>query len=182
MREAQEKATRPGVSSSPALGDQSPPAELEQTLRVAARFDVAKRDGRNRALGCAEGVRIAAVDGHPCQADRDQLSGRFSPSRQGLPVRSALEPAPMSTGRPDEGRGAGRRRRQDGKAPPRPRDAFLALPGLSAGRPVGAFCGLCWIETARPCAADHDEDQRHPPRHDRGVMPGLQHRVSVTSR
>ena len=153
MREAQEKATRPGVSSSPALGDQSPPAELEQTLRVAARFDVAKGDARSRALGCAEGVRIAAVDGHPCQADRDQLSGRFSPSRQGLPVRSALEPAPMSTGRPDEGRGAGRRRRQDGKAPPRPRDAgppSLRCPGFPRAGPWAPFAGCAGSKPQGP--------------------------------
>ena len=41
------------VEQPPTLKNQPPPEELEQTLRVARKFDVAGRDERNRALGRA---------------------------------------------------------------------------------------------------------------------------------
>lgn len=41
------------VGPPPTLSNAPPPAELEQTLAVARRYDVAERDARNRALGRA---------------------------------------------------------------------------------------------------------------------------------
>ncbi|MEK9969813.1 MAG: DUF3883 domain-containing protein [Ferrovibrio sp.] len=41
------------VGPAPTLSNQPPPQELEQTLRIARKFDVAGRDERNRALGRA---------------------------------------------------------------------------------------------------------------------------------
>jgi hypothetical protein len=41
------------IGSPPTLSNLPPPDELEQTLRIARKFDVAARDERNRALGKA---------------------------------------------------------------------------------------------------------------------------------
>ena len=41
------------IGPSPTVSNAPPPAELEQMMRVAAKFDVAGRDARNRALGRA---------------------------------------------------------------------------------------------------------------------------------
>lgn len=48
------------VGPPPTHSNQPPPEELEQTLRVARRFDVAARDERNRALGRAGEERVFA--------------------------------------------------------------------------------------------------------------------------
>ncbi|HHI71021.1 MAG TPA: DUF3883 domain-containing protein [Rhodobacteraceae bacterium] len=48
------------VGPAPTLSNQPPPQELEQTLHVAAKFDVAGRDERNRALGRAGEERVLA--------------------------------------------------------------------------------------------------------------------------
>lgn len=41
------------ISPPPTLSNQPPPEELEQTLQIARKFDVAERDERNRVLGRA---------------------------------------------------------------------------------------------------------------------------------
>ena len=46
------------VGPPPTLSNQPPPQELEQMLRIAAKFDVAGRDERNRALGRAGEERV----------------------------------------------------------------------------------------------------------------------------
>jgi len=48
------------VGPPPTLSNQPPPQELEQMLHVAAKFDVAGRDERNRALGRAGEERVMA--------------------------------------------------------------------------------------------------------------------------
>lgn len=46
-------AARLWIGPAPTMRNQEPPADLEQMLSVARRFDVAARDARNRALGRA---------------------------------------------------------------------------------------------------------------------------------
>lgn len=46
------------IGPAPTLSNQPPPKELEQMLRLAAKFDVAGRDMRNRALGRAGEERV----------------------------------------------------------------------------------------------------------------------------
>lgn len=48
------------VGPPPTLSNQPPPQELEQTLHIARKFDVAGRDERNRALGRAGEERVLA--------------------------------------------------------------------------------------------------------------------------
>ncbi len=48
------------VGAPPTLSNRPPPQELEQMLHIAARFDVAGRDERNRALGRAGEERVLA--------------------------------------------------------------------------------------------------------------------------
>jgi hypothetical protein len=48
------------VGPPPTLRNQPPPADLEQMLRIAHKFDVAGRDARNRALGRAGEERALA--------------------------------------------------------------------------------------------------------------------------
>ncbi|WP_341703833.1 DUF3883 domain-containing protein [Ferrovibrio sp.] len=48
-----QEAERLWVGPAPTLSNQPPPQELEQTLRIARKFDVAGRDERNRNLGHA---------------------------------------------------------------------------------------------------------------------------------
>lgn len=48
------------VGPPPTLSNQPPPQELEQTLHIARKFDVAGRDERNRALGWAGEERVLA--------------------------------------------------------------------------------------------------------------------------
>ena len=50
--------TRLWVGPPPTLSNQPPPHELEQMLAIAQKFDVAKRDERNRALGRAGEERV----------------------------------------------------------------------------------------------------------------------------
>lgn len=46
------------VGSPPTLSNRPPPPELEQTLHIARKFDIAARDERNRALGRAGEERV----------------------------------------------------------------------------------------------------------------------------
>lgn len=46
------------IGPPPTLSNQPPPAELDQMLRIARKFDVAGRDARNRALGRAGEERV----------------------------------------------------------------------------------------------------------------------------
>jgi hypothetical protein len=48
------------IGPPPAFSNQPPPAELEQMLHIARKFDVAERDARNRALGRAGEERVLA--------------------------------------------------------------------------------------------------------------------------
>lgn len=48
------------VGPAPTLSNREPPAELEQMLAIARRFDVAGRDERNRSLGLAGEERTLA--------------------------------------------------------------------------------------------------------------------------
>jgi len=48
------------IGPPPTLSNQPPPVELEQTIATARKFDVAKRDERNRALGRAGEERALA--------------------------------------------------------------------------------------------------------------------------
>lgn len=57
---AVQEATPVWVGPPPTLSNQPPPQELEQMLRIARTFDVAGRDGRNRALGRAGEERVLA--------------------------------------------------------------------------------------------------------------------------
>ena len=50
------------VGPPPTLSNQPPPKELEQTLRVARRFDAAARDERNRSLGHAGEERVLTYE------------------------------------------------------------------------------------------------------------------------
>ncbi|WP_341897563.1 DUF3883 domain-containing protein [Ferrovibrio terrae] len=59
----------------PTLSNQPPPQELEQTLRVARKFDVAGRDERNRNLGRAGEKHVLAHERMVLQsAGRDDLA------------------------------------------------------------------------------------------------------------
>ena len=46
------------IEPAPTLRNHPPPEELEQTLRIAQKFDVPGRDARNRALGKAGEARV----------------------------------------------------------------------------------------------------------------------------
>ena len=48
------------IGPAPTLSNQPPPQELEQTLLIARKFDVAGRDERNRSLGRAGEERVLA--------------------------------------------------------------------------------------------------------------------------
>jgi hypothetical protein len=48
------------IGPPPTMSNQPPPQELEQMLHIAAKFDVAGRDERNRALGRAGEERVLA--------------------------------------------------------------------------------------------------------------------------
>lgn len=48
------------IGPPPTLSNQPPPAELDQMLHIARKFDVAERDARNRALGRAGEERALA--------------------------------------------------------------------------------------------------------------------------
>ncbi|MDO9526016.1 MAG: DUF3883 domain-containing protein [Gemmobacter sp.] len=48
------------IGQPPTLSNQPPPAELDQMLHIARKFDVAERDARNRALGRAGEERALA--------------------------------------------------------------------------------------------------------------------------
>ena len=52
------EATQIWIGPAPTHSNQPEPAELEQTLRVARKFNVAERDERNRALGRAGEERV----------------------------------------------------------------------------------------------------------------------------
>ena len=59
----------------PTLSNQPPPAELDQMLRVARKFDVAGRDARNRALGRAGEERVLSHERAVLRAaGRDDLA------------------------------------------------------------------------------------------------------------
>jgi Domain of unknown function (DUF3883) len=59
----------------PTLSNQPPPAELEQMLRVARKFDVAGRDARNRTLGRAGEARVVSHERAVLRAaGRDDLA------------------------------------------------------------------------------------------------------------
>lgn len=63
------------VGPAPTLSNQPPPDELDQTLRIARKFDVAGRDARNRALGRAGEERVLAHErARLRQADRHDLA------------------------------------------------------------------------------------------------------------
>jgi hypothetical protein len=48
------------IGPPPTLSNAPPPDELDQMLAIARKFDVAGRDARNRALGCAGEERVLA--------------------------------------------------------------------------------------------------------------------------
>ena len=59
----------------PTLSNRPPPDELEHMLRIAAKFDVAERDERNRALGRAGEERVLAHEQATLRsAGRDDLA------------------------------------------------------------------------------------------------------------
>ncbi|MBS4049167.1 MAG: DUF3883 domain-containing protein [Alphaproteobacteria bacterium] len=63
------------IGPAPTLSNQPPPQELEQTLRVARKFDVAARDERNRALGRAGEEHVLAHERSSLHsAGRDDLA------------------------------------------------------------------------------------------------------------
>ena len=63
------------VGPSPTLSNVPKPKELEQTLRIARKFDAAGRDERNRALGRAGEERVVAHERFMLRsADRDDLA------------------------------------------------------------------------------------------------------------
>jgi len=65
------------ISPPPTLSNQPPPQELDQMLRIAAKFDVAARDDRNRRLGRAGEVRALAHERATLRAaGRDDLAQR----------------------------------------------------------------------------------------------------------
>ena len=65
------------IGPAPTLHNTPPPAELEQMLAIARKFDVAGRDDRNRALGSAgEEVVLCNVRLMLKQAGQDELASR----------------------------------------------------------------------------------------------------------
>ena len=63
------------IGPPPTLSNQPPPAELEQTIATARKFDVAERDERNRALGRAGEERVLAHERAALRtAGRDDLA------------------------------------------------------------------------------------------------------------
>ncbi len=63
------------IGPPPTLSNQPPPQELEQMLHIAAKFDVAGRDERNRALGRAGEERVLAHERSALRAaGRDDLA------------------------------------------------------------------------------------------------------------
>lgn len=65
------------VGPPPTLSNQPPPQELEQMLLIAARYDVAGRDERNRALGRAGEERVLAHERAVLRGEgRDDLARR----------------------------------------------------------------------------------------------------------
>ena len=67
------------VGPAPTLSNQPEPQELEQTLAIARRFDVAQRDERNRMLGRAgEELALAHERATLIAAGRDDLARRVS--------------------------------------------------------------------------------------------------------
>jgi len=65
------------ISPPPTLSNQPPPQELDQMLRIAAKFDVAARDDRNRRLGRAGEERAFAHERATLRAaGRDDLARR----------------------------------------------------------------------------------------------------------
>ncbi len=63
------------VGPSPTMSNVPKPKELEQTLRIARKFDAAGRDERNRALGRAGEKRVVAHERFMLRsADRDDLA------------------------------------------------------------------------------------------------------------
>ncbi len=63
------------VDPAPTLSNQPPPQELEQTLRVARKFDAAVRDERNRSLGRAGEEYVLAYELASLRsAERDDLA------------------------------------------------------------------------------------------------------------
>ena len=63
------------VGPQPALSNRPPPAELAQMLHIAAKFDVAGRDERNRFLGRAGEERVLAHERSALQGSgRDDLA------------------------------------------------------------------------------------------------------------
>ncbi len=67
------------VGPPPTLSNQPPPQELEQTLLIARKFDVAGRDERNRSLGRAGEERVLAHERATLiSAGRDDLARKIS--------------------------------------------------------------------------------------------------------
>ena len=63
------------IGPPPTLSNQPPPQELDQMLHIAAKFDVAGRDERNRALGRAGEERMLAHERAALRtAGRDDLA------------------------------------------------------------------------------------------------------------
>jgi hypothetical protein len=63
------------IGPPPTMSNQPPPQELEQMLHIAAKFDVAGRDERNRALGRADEERVLAHERAALRtAGRDDLA------------------------------------------------------------------------------------------------------------
>ena len=63
------------IGPPPTMSNQPPPQELEQMLHIAAKFDVAGRDERNRALGRAGEERVLAHERAALRtAGRDDLA------------------------------------------------------------------------------------------------------------
>lgn len=66
------------LGTAPTLSNQLPPKELEQTLHIARKFDVAGRDERNRTLGRAGEERVLAHERAVLTgAGRDDLARRI---------------------------------------------------------------------------------------------------------
>ena len=82
------------VGPPPTVRNTPPPAELEQMLAIARRFDVAGRDARNRALGRAGEERVLQNErltlNHAGKMDLAQRSG-------GCRKRMAMGPGSTST-------------------------------------------------------------------------------------
>lgn len=63
------------IGPAPTPANQPPPQELEQVLRVSRKFDVARRDERNRALGRAGEERVFVHERESLRsAGRDDLA------------------------------------------------------------------------------------------------------------